>query len=73
MKALYYPKRTKVKLIEIANEVLDPAMLSNFEKFLEEDYVDIKMKDAIEVLRYVIKSTKNPEKTTKKLVLNKQS
>ena len=65
MKALFYPKRTKEKLIEVAKATLEPSKLSEFEKFLKNDYVDIKMNDAVEVLRYLINTTKLIEKSTK--------
>jgi len=66
MKSIYYPKRTKEMMIDFARVTLEPKTLSKFEKFVRDDYVDIKMKDAEEVLRYVIKIAKNIEQINKK-------
>ncbi|MDD1746962.1 MAG: TfuA-related McrA-glycine thioamidation protein [Methanomassiliicoccales archaeon] len=66
MKGIYFPKRTKEKLIEEAARALDPSSLSQFEKFVSEDYADIKREDAIGILRYVKKAMKDFAKSTKK-------
>jgi hypothetical protein len=72
MKSIYYPKRTKEMMIDLARTTLEKKTLSKFEEFVRDDYVDIKMKDAEEVLRYVIKSAKNIEKINKKRSKDKQ-
>jgi hypothetical protein len=72
MKSIYYPKRTKDMMIDFARKALEPRTLSNFEKFVQDDYVDIKMKDAEEVLRYVIKYAKNIKEINKKRSRDKQ-
>ena len=66
MKTIYYPKRTKERLIEEASNVLEGASLSKFEEFVRKDYEDIKMKDAKTVLRYVIKSARKTWKNQQK-------
>jgi TfuA protein len=56
MKEIFYPKRTRERLLEEAKRALNPSSLSKFEKFVRDEYIDVKMKDAKKVLRYVIKS-----------------
>lgn len=72
MKSIYYPKRTKDMMIDFARKILEPKRLSKFEEFVRDDYIDIKMKDAEEVLRYVIKSVENTEEINKKRSKDKQ-
>ncbi len=71
MRGIYYPRRTKDRLLEEASKALSEPSLSKFEKFVLEDYVDVKMKDATDVLRYVINLAKNSEETNKKIGINK--
>jgi TfuA protein len=66
MKSIYFPKRTKGMMIDLASTTLETETLSKFEEFVRDDYIDIKMKDAEEVLRYVIKSAEKIEKINKK-------
>ncbi len=72
MGEIYYPKRTKDKLIEEATRLLSAPSLSKFEKFVHDDYVDVKMKDARDVLRCVINLTKKSEESNKKEGINKR-
>jgi hypothetical protein len=66
MKELFYPRRTKERLIEEAKRTLGPSSLSKFEKFVRDEYIDVKMKDAKDVLRYSIESTKDLHKKRQK-------
>lgn len=73
MKALYFPKRTKEKLVELAKQALDPSSLSKFEKFVHEDYADIKRQDAVKILRYVRKRIEESQKINKKTGTSKRT
>ncbi|MGZ7046833.1 MAG: TfuA-related McrA-glycine thioamidation protein [Methanobacterium sp.] len=50
-KAIYYPKRTYTLLLSTVS--LHPAKIAVIENFLMEERIDIKRRDAIEVLKYI--------------------
>ena len=66
LKALYYPKRTKERMLEAASDILDDASLSEFELFVRDEYTDIKREDALEVLLFVKENTAKKREKAKK-------
>lgn len=72
LKAVYYPKRDRKKLNEVAGQVLLDASLSKLETFMREEYVDIKREDALEVLQFVKKHLREMLDIEKKGGLDKR-
>lgn len=50
-KSIYYPKRTYRKVLKDAD--IDEDKKEGFERFLDERSTDLKMEDAVEVLKYI--------------------
>jgi hypothetical protein len=53
MRATYFPRRTIPALLALADELLSPEKTARLRSFVENDYIDVKKKDAIEVLTIV--------------------
>jgi hypothetical protein len=55
----YYPRRSMSLMLELAKGMLEPSLLADLSDFVKETSVDLKRKDAIEVLHEIAKIIKN--------------
>jgi hypothetical protein len=56
LKAVYFPRRTRQRLLDIIISLLDPTTSDRLHVFLDDEYEDVKKRDAFEVLRLIEKT-----------------